>query len=913
MIVAMDGRPGHRDPLALDRAVFVGRDRELAVLAGHLAQACAGRSQVVVVEGEPGTGKTALVQAFLDGLEPGAAVLRASGEQAEETVSYGIVEQLARAVERVGGGPGTVVHAADEPPVAGAALVALLDRLRGHDGPVVISVDDGHWADVPSLQALVFALRRLGSDRVLTVVAVRPHDGGRSDRLRALATGDRGRTLRLGGLGVDDLVALGRALGSGELPPPAARRLHAHTGGVPLHVRALFEEVDPAALRSAEGPLPSPVSYSVLVLGRLSQCPPGARAVVAAAAVLGEHCRLADAVELAGESGAEVVAPAVTAKLLTTSAAPGGPVLRFPHALVRAAVYHDMDLGVRMRLHARAAGIVGTPDDVLRHRVAAAGGSDPALAGDLRALAAAQVDRGERSRAAATLVSAAGLFPDAAERSRCLLDAVELLVLAGERSRAAELARAVPGGGSAHESFVRALLAFTAGRTAEAERLLLAAWAAAADAEPGFRAGICDALCHLYYLQLRAAESVEWGNRALAVDPDQSVSLVTSLALAGRSLAPAAQLSTAVARGARLLWTEDHAGAVTELSAAVTALRAGGMFVASLHAQGYLALARHRMGAFDAAVADAEEAVALAEDSEQDWMLARLHSYAAMPHAARGDRERADAHVAAATAAAAATGLPLDRVGATVAAAHVADARGAHARVVELLVPLAEAASGRAAEPGVSSWPCMLADALVHLGRPDEAERVLGPFERRAEELGRGVALAAASRVRGRLQAARGDAAGAERALRRAAEHARSGTELDVALTDLAHGALLRRAGRRRAAADALGSARAVLARLGAGPALARCDEELAACGLHPVRGTDRAPGALTPRELRVARLAASGMSNPEVAAELIVSLNTVEFHLRNVYAKLGIRSRARLADRLDAPHRGALRGADGG
>jgi DNA-binding CsgD family transcriptional regulator len=913
MITGMDERPVHRDPLALDRAVFVGRDRELAVLSGHLAQACAGRSQVVVVEGQPGTGKTALVQAFLDGLEPGAAVLRASGEQAEETVSYGIVEQLLRAVERVGGGPGTEVRPADEPPVAGAALVALLDRLRGHGGPVVIAVDDGHWADVPSLQALVFALRRLGSDRVLTVVAVRPHDGGRTDRLRALASGDRGRTLRLGGLGVDELVALGRALGSGELPPQAARRLHAHTGGVPLHARALFEEVEPAALRSSDGPLPSPVSYAVLVLGRLSECPPGARAVVAAAAVLGEHCRLADAVELAGEAGAEVVAPAVTAKLLTTSAAPGGPELRFPHALVRAAVYHDMDLGLRMRLHARAAQVVGAPDDVLRHRVAAAGGSDPGLAGELRDLAAAQVERGERSRAAATLVSAAGLLPDAADRSRCLLDAVELLVLAGERARAAELVRAVPGGGTAHESFVRALLAFTAGRTAEAEQLLLAAWEAGVDAEPGFRAGICDALCHLYYLQLRAAESVEWGNRALAVHPDQSVSLVTSLALAGRSAAPAAQLSTAVARGARLLWTEDHASAAAELSAAVTALRAAGMFVASLHAQGYLALARHRTGAFDGAVADAEEAVALAEDSGQDWMLARLHSYAAMPHAARGDRERADAHVTAALAAAEATGLPLDRVGAAVAAANVADARGAHARVVELLGPLAAQASGRAGEPGVSNWPCVLADALVHLGRPEEAERVLAPFESRADELGRHVALAAACRVRGRLQAARGDVAGAERALRRAAEHARSGSDLDTALTDLAHGELLRRAGRRRAAADALGSARAVLARLGAAPAVLRCDEELAACGLTPGRAADRAPGALTPRELRVARLAASGMSNPQVAAELIVSLNTVEFHLRNVYAKLGIRSRAALADRLDPPHRGALRGADGG
>lgn len=891
--------------------VFVGRDRELAVLAEHLALARAGRSQVVVVEGDPGTGKTALVQRFLDGLGPSAAVLRAGGEEAEELVSYGIVEQLARAVERVGvAGPAVEVRPADEPPVVGAALVALLDRLHERDGPVVLVVDDGHWADVGSVQALVFALRRLGSDRVLTLVAARPLDGGRIDRVRALASGERGRTLRLGGLDVEGLVALGRALGSGELPLPAARRLLAHTGGVPLHARALFEEVDPAVLRSGEGPLPSPLSYAVLVLGRLSQCPPGAREVVAAAAVLGERCRLADAVDLAGAPGAEAVAPAVTAKLVTTVPAPDGTALCFPHALIRAAVYHDLDLADRMALHARAARIVTPPEEVLRHRIAAAGDRDPELAAELRALAAAQVDGGERSRAAATLVAAAGLFPDPADRHRSLLDAVELLVLAGERSRATELARALPGGGSARESFVRGLLAFTGGRTAEAEHLLLAAWSLAGGEEPEFRVGVCDALCHLYYLQLRAAESVEWGDRALAVDPHHSVSLVTGLALAGRSIAPTAQLPTAVARGARLLWTEDHAGARTELAGAVTALRAGGMFVASLHAQGYLALAQHRMGAWDGAVADAAEAVALAEDAEQDWMLARLHSYAAMPHAARGEWEPADAHADAAVAAAGATGLPLDRVGATVAAATVADARGAHARVVELLGPLAERAAGRAGEPGVSNWPCLLADAFVHLGRVDEAERVLAPFEHRAEELGRRVALSAAGRVRGRLQAARGDVDGAERALRAAAGHARAaGTEIDTALTALVHGALLRRSGRRRAAAEALGAARAVLDRLGARPARQRCDEELAACGLTPARRSAREPGALTPRELCVARLAASGMSNPEVAAELIVSLNTVEFHLRNVYAKLGIRSRAQLAHRL----RGPLRGADAG
>ncbi|MCX6465452.1 MAG: AAA family ATPase [Pseudonocardiales bacterium] len=315
---------------------FVGRGRELAVLAGHLRHVLTGRPQVVVVEGDPGSGKTALVQEFLDRLDPGAVVLRASGEEAEEAVTYGVVEQLLRAA-REPEGP-AAPRPLDEPPAVGAVLLALLDRIRGRGAPVVVVVDDAHWADLASVQALVFALRRLGADEVLTLVATRPHDGGRTDRLRVLAAGERGVALRLGGLEVGEVVALGRALGKGELPPAAARRLLAHTGGVPLHVRALFDEVDPAVMRSVDRPLPSPVSYAVLVLGRLSQCPPATRALVAAAAVLGPHCRFADAVALAGGDGVAAVSPAVSAGLLTAGSSPDGATLTFPHALVRAAV-----------------------------------------------------------------------------------------------------------------------------------------------------------------------------------------------------------------------------------------------------------------------------------------------------------------------------------------------------------------------------------------------------------------------------------------------------------------------------------------------------------------------------------------------------------------------------------------------
>jgi DNA-binding NarL/FixJ family response regulator len=894
---------------------FVGREAELAALAGHLERARSGSPQVVLIEGAPGVGKTALLDAFLRRAGPGVRVLRAGGEQAEELVSFGLVEQLVGAT-----GPAAVaaVRAAEEPPAVGAALVELVGGLA-RSGPVVLVLDDAHWADLPSVQAVVFALRRLRSDAVLTLVAAREPADPRIERLRNLAAGSGGARMRVRGLDVPALIELGEALGAGRLPLPAARRLHAHTGGVPLHATALFEEVEPAALRAADGPLPSPASYSLLVVGRLSECPPATRRLVVAAAVLGERCPLEVARQLAGGVGLEAVDNAVAAKLLTVTLAGNDTTLGFPHALVRTAVYHDLDITTRLALHTRAAELL-TGRDALAHRVAAAVGADPGLAAELESVAADLAARGEPAAAAASLVSAARLHGDVAARERCLLDAVELLVLAGDGARALSLAADVAAcRAGTRRYYVQALLEFAAGRPADAEAPLVAAWERSTPGDRALRATIAGRLCQVCYLQLRSEEAVEWGARGRAEDPRFSSWLVTSMALAGRPpesrLLPgddaADDLEAAVARGTQRLWTEDLAGARAELAVAVAGLRRRGMFLAGLQAQGYLALAEFRSGAWDDAVAHAEEAVSLARDADQSWTLARLHSYAAFPHAARGDWEHADAHVAAAHEAAAATGLRLDVVGATIAEANVAAARGDHAAVVAALEPLARGSRG-AGEPGVSVWPCLLADAMAHLGRLDDAEQVLAPYERSAAERGRRRAQAAAARARGRLEALRGQPDRAEAALRAAVAHAdEAGAEVELLLGRAALGAFLRRAGRRRAAAAELRAARAGLLRLGAQPLVARCDRELEACGLSPDRRGHGAAGSaggasvglvgrLTPRELCVARLVAGGLSNPQVAAELIVSLNTVEFHLRNVFAKLGVTSRTEIAGHLD-------------
>ncbi len=217
------------------------------------------------------------------------------------------------------------------------------------------------------------------------------------------------------------------------------------------------------------------------------------------------------------------------------------------------------------------------------------------------------------------------------------------------------------------------------------------------------------------------------------------------------------------------------------------------------------------------------------------------------------------------------------------------------------LTPLTEI-DPRAAidEPGFWPWQELYADALVATGRLGEAEAFLLHHEEIARRRGRDSAISKLARVRGRLEAARGAAGAAEAAFELALDHGRRVTmPYELALTQLAYGGFLRRAGRRRLAAAQLEESRACLAALGAAPALALLRARAARLR-SPRRsnahGEEAQGHALTPPERSVARLVVSGLSNREVAAELVVSVKTVEFHLTRIYAKLGVRSRLELA-----------------
>jgi ATP/maltotriose-dependent transcriptional regulator MalT len=910
---------------------FVGRQAEIAVLRAKLDEARSGHPTIVLIEGPPGIGKSALVDRFVRESSD-VKVLRASGEESESFLTYGVVDQLLRfggLDESTAPTAGKRQAAATEDHVTtGARLLDLLGSLQD-ENPVVLVVDDAHWADLPSLRALLFGLRRLVADQALALIVVRDEQApALPEGLRRLVR-DQGATLRLAGLDAEDLRELAQAMGIETFSSRAAQRLHAHTQGNPLHARALLEELPTDTWRSDEFPLRSPRSFSMLVLHRCAACSPEAQRLVEAASVLGLRCSLATAARLASvDEPLQALEEASRAGLLQPrDAMLGEHGVAFPHPLVQAAVYHDLGPGRRAALHAAAAELAEDEATSLRHRVAAAPTVDPQLAQELETFAGREAARGAMASAAASLVAASRLGPTPAERQRRLLQAVSSMLLGGDRRQAAGFAEDIasfPGGPLRDR--VLGELARLNDRPREAERWLRSAWEQCDPVtDPPLAATIALTNAIHYIARLDGQEAVEWGRRAVALaapgDAMRAVGeavLATALAYAGRLPEGLATVESAVARTAATpgegglvvktirgwlrLVEEDLTGARADLADDAPALLRAGLPEVVVFAYSWLAWVEYCIGAWDDAVVHAERAFAIAVELEHpfSWWLV---PFAAVPvPAARGDWAVAERH--ARQAASHGSGYEPTIVTAGIARALLATARGDHDDVLAALDPLLTIGQRQFIdEPGYWPWQDLYGDALVHLGRLEEASAFLGPHETLAAQRGRHAPIARLARVRGRLEAARGDVAAAEAAFQRALRHMEPlAMPFERALLELAYGQFLRRAGQRRAAATRLRSAQDCFVSLGARPSIDRCDRELTACGLAPAkrRGRDRA--RLTPQELYVARLVASGLSNREVAAELVVSVKTIEVHLSHAYQKLGVASRKQLAAHLQQP-----------
>jgi DNA-binding CsgD family transcriptional regulator len=234
---------------------------------------------------------------------------------------------------------------------------------------------------------------------------------------------------------------------------------------------------------------------------------------------------------------------------------------------------------------------------------------------------------------------------------------------------------------------------------------------------------------------------------------------------------------------------------------------------------------------------------------------------------------------------------------------HLAACRGDAIAVVQAAQPLVKATAGAPKEPGVMLWAGHYAAALVALGRYQDADIALRELAEVAAQLQRRSALATVARVQGELAMAQRRPDAARAAFNSAVTlGAGSATALDQARTQALYGAFLRRAGERRVAGELLRAARDTFANLGAMPFLDRCDAELIACGLAVDRPVPQIDNRLTRQEQAVARLVCAGKTNREVAAELIISVKTVGYHLGNAYAKLGVNTRTQLAALLGSP-----------
>jgi DNA-binding CsgD family transcriptional regulator len=889
-------------------AGFVGRERELHVLDERLATAGTGHPQVVFVEGEPGAGKTTLLTRFLSS-HSDAVVLAVGGDETETLLSYGVIDQLQ---------PGVATEPGTDPMAAGAQLLDLFDRLQADGQVLVLIVDDLQWTDRPSSRAILFALRRLRADKVLTVVAARTGELVDPGWARFGGGDAHGTRIHLGGLTPDDLIEMADALGMGTLSRQGASRLVAHTQGNALYCRALLEEIGVAGLSTAgDRGLPAPRELSTVILTRVAALPATAQTFLSAASVWGQHAPVSAIVSVAQLSGGQVeIDAAVAAGLLYEDDLTSE--LTFTHPLYRAAIYRDLSPTTRRELHERAAEQVGGRARLV-HRVAAALSSDEDLADELETSALASAAAGSAGASAWALEQAALLSAVPEDRERRLLDAAAVHLEAADTTAATRVL-AMCQSASARRDALTGLLGVFGGSPSTEDRLS-AAWEAhdpGVDREIGARAAT--SMTNWMVMSGRPDQALIWADLAVASTvPDSALRAMArtaqayALAAAGRSLdglavldfvpvggnaVPTSQTDALTMRGMLKVYVDDLAGAIADLGIAAARMRTGLPTSYPGPCLSHLSDAHFRRGDWDAALTCAQLATSSAQDVDRPIDLARAHARAAQVFAFRGQWSSAQEHVGAARAAADRAPLLLAVAASAVAGASLASAQGDLVGVLNSTEAVrATGLIGVGGRPGIFNWRAIEVDALVGLERFEEAEIALDEFEAAIPEQRLASANMMVARCRGNLALASGSSAWAEVAFTRAHSFAaKVAMPFEHALLSLHDGRRLCAVENRPAAVAQFEKAHHIFSDLGADPYVQACATELAAL---QVKAPTESPGALlglSRAELAVARLVATGLTNREVADQLFVSVKTVEYHLRNSYMKLEITSRRALA-----------------
>jgi DNA-binding CsgD family transcriptional regulator len=894
---------------------LVGRDAEVAVVTNLLLRIADGGTGSCVIEGGIGIGKTALWNAALElAARHGYLVLRAHPVEAETAFSFAALADLLRpnldeVLERLpppqrlalviallidkGGGGAPDPHAVS---VAAMTTLELLAKKR----PVVVAVDDVQWLDSPSRATLQFVARRLGP-RIAILVTERVEDGG-APTLRV-----EGERLKLGPLSAGALQQLVHERMGVALPRPTLLRLHEASGGYPFYAL----EIARALLASgsdlgATDPLPVPGTLRQLVARRLATISSTTRAALIAVA--------ASARPAPNLVPADALREAIAAEVLVLE----GQRLRFTHPLLGSVLYADASPAERRAVHRRLADLVADEEEVARHVALATEGPNEAVASRLERAAARARARAAPTAAAELMELALEFTPgtQTTDRTRRAIDAAEFHI-AGRSPGAEPLLEAVlPSATGNLRARALQLLAFRRG---------LVDWSAAS---PLFE----EALEHVDDPMLELRILLELINPFLrSFDERTAVHAERAVELAEQTKDPGL-IAAAVASRASILGDRD---AEIARAASMEETAQSGIIAR-------LQLAWSHLAAGDS-VAGIRLLDALFEESHtagirwENWVVAMLSYAEGRAGDALRAKQLADEFLAAGThegnKLAESGGLALRAfaeacLGELASARRdvdssirIADAAGfegrsIHGRAIRGFIELStgdlEAASGffdaavtRLFAADLKAWPPrahtrlavppLVADAvetLVGLGRAEDAEPLIAWLERDPHNPW---LRALAAQGRGLVAAALGDEVRAQTKLGEAVRGLeRLSVPLDYGRALLALGSAQRRARHKAEARRSLDQAVAVFQRTNAPLWLAKAQGELARIG-----GRQRAEVGLTPSERRVTELVAAGQSNKQVATALFISPKTVEGHLANVFAKLGVRSRAELARKV--------------
>ncbi len=867
-----------------------------------------GRADALVLRGEAGIGKTALLEAAAD-KAAGARVLRVAGVESEAELPFAALHALLRpALDQIGALPGRQAAAlrgafglAEETVtdrfLVGLGVLSLVAELA-EDRPVLVLVDDAQWVDRASADALVFAARRLQAERAAVLVAARDEPPGLS--LPGLPE------LRVGGL---DQTAAEQLLAGAGLVRAVRDQLIAEAAGNPLALIELSRGLSAAERAGSVTPLilpaASPVSRVQQAFGaRIGGLPEACRRAVLVAA-LGGLADLAEVSRAIAASGGSLTDLAAAERAGLVRVTPAGVI--FSHPLARAAVLAGSDVAERAAAHRALAGVLDG-DRRAWHLAALADGPDEQVAAELDAAAQRADRRGSRAAASAAYERAAALSAGPAAKGRRLALAAEAATDAGQLPRAADLARqagqlVTDPAAAAALARVRAQLEFD-GRPTDSVGILLEWAALLGPADPGAAEVVLAEAVHILWLAAGPAHP-ELERRAAAMTP-VGARLVEFLQAVRRLQDGDTDVPVTVPAtpdpgslpflaGFSQLFFDFVRGDVPAVGRRAADMadecRDAGIAGLLAYALVYLATAQLLHGEFLDATATVEEGLRIAADTGQTHVTRELASTAAGLAAITGDEEACRARSSQVRELSAGV-QTLAPAGADCALAMLDLGCGRYQSALDWMRAATSGPARRNPEV-LYAYPVHV-EAAVRAGRTDLAARPLAQFTAWAGAIGQRWATAVAARC----AALTADDADAEPLWREAiAAHEGDGRPFEQAHTRLLYGEWLRRNRRRAGAREHLLAAAAAFARMGARPWQERAEAELRAAGAGaPTVTADDPLARLTPQELQVVRLAAAGASNKQIGGQLFLSPRTVGFHLYRAFPKLGVTTREELA-----------------